>query len=113
MEIHELLPFAVFVSSKVTPDKKAPPVLALHGFSGNCGTFMRTQCVDAAEKNGFILIGAMGYSPGGSFGMPMDRRPVAPGAKNGPPPKAQPKPVRGMFMDMKGGPGGTKETDPA
>ena len=27
----------------------------LHGFSGNHGTFMRTQCVDEAEKNGFIL----------------------------------------------------------
>jgi predicted esterase len=108
----EMLPYAVFVSSKVTQDKKAPLVLALHGFSGNHGTFMRTQCVDEAEKNGFILIGAMGYSPGGSFGMPMGRRPGAPGAKNGPMPKAQPKSGPGMFMDMRGGPGGTKETDP-
>jgi predicted esterase len=108
----EMLPYAVFVSSKVTQDKKAPLVLALHGFSGNHGTFMRTQCVDEAEKNGFILIGAMGYSPGGSFGMPMGRRPGAPGAKNGPTPKAQPKSGPGMFMDMRGGPGGTKETDP-
>jgi dienelactone hydrolase len=66
----ENLPYAVFVSSKVTKDKKAPLVLALHGFSGNHGTFMRTGVVDAAEAGGYILVGAMGYSPSGSFGMP-------------------------------------------
>jgi predicted esterase len=54
---------------------------------------MRTQCVDEAEKNGYILVGAMGYSPSGSFGMPMGGR--------------------GLSTGMKGGPGGTKETDPA
>ena len=125
----ETLPYAVFVSTKVTKDKKAPLVLALHGFSGNHGTFMRTQCVDEAEKNGYILVGAMGYSPGGSFGMPMGMRGGpgrsvgAPGSTNGPAPKAQAQPGpgtapndqpgRGMFMGMRGGPGGTKETDPA
>jgi predicted esterase len=131
----ETLPYAVFVSTKVTKDKKAPLVLALHGFSGNHGTFMRTQCVDEAEKNGYILVGAMGYSPSGSFGMPMGGR-GAPGSRGGPggrvgepgpangpvpQPQAQPgpgaardgQPGRGMFMGMRGGPGGTKETDPA
>ena len=44
-DTHEMLPYAVFISSKVTKDKKAPLVLALHGFSGNHGTFMRTECV--------------------------------------------------------------------
>ena len=78
----ETLPYAVFVSTKVTKDKKAPLVLALHGFSGNHGTFMRTQCVDEAEKNGYILVGAMGYSPSGSFGMPMGGR-GAPGGRVG------------------------------
>src|SRR4051812_27236078 len=66
----ENLPYAVFVSSKVTKEKKAPLVLALHGFSGNHGTFMRTAVVDEAEKGGYILVGVMGYSPSGSFGMP-------------------------------------------
>jgi predicted esterase len=117
----------VFVSTKVTKDKKAPLVLALHGFSGNHGTFMRTQCVDEAEKNGYILVGAMGYSPSGSFGMPMSGRGApggrvgGPGPTNGPAPQPQPgvsatrdgQPGRGMFMGMRGGPGGTKETDPA
>jgi predicted peptidase len=101
----ETLPYAVFVSTKVTKDKKAPLVLALHGFSGNHGTFMRTQCVDEAEKNGYILVGAMGYSPSGSFGMPMGGR-GAPVSRGGPA-------GRGMFTGMSGGPGGTKETDPA
>ena len=125
----ETLPYAVFVSTKVTKDKKAPLVLALHGFSGNHGTFMRTQCVDEAEKNGYILVGAMGYSPSGSFGMPMGGR-GAPGSRGGPAGRVgasdQPRlglsrtgaardgqPGRGMFMGMRGGPGGTKETDPA
>ncbi|HEX4998235.1 MAG TPA: prolyl oligopeptidase family serine peptidase [Terriglobia bacterium] len=69
-DTNENLPYAVFVSSKVTRDIKAPLVLALHGFSGNHGTFMRTGVVDAAEQGGYILVGAMGYSPSGSFGMP-------------------------------------------
>src|SRR4030042_486379 len=55
----EMLPYAVFVSSKVKKDEKAPLVLALHGFSGNHGTFMRRQCVEEAEKNGYILVGTM------------------------------------------------------
>jgi dienelactone hydrolase len=75
----ENLPYAVFVSSKITKDKKAPLVLALHGFSGNHGTFMRTAAVDAAEEGGYILVGAMGYSPSGSFGMPFGGRGPAPG----------------------------------
>jgi predicted esterase len=120
----EILPYAVFVSTKVTKDKKAPLVLALHGFSGNHGTFMRTQCVDEAEKNGYILLGAMGYSPSGSFGMPMGGR-GAPGSRGGPTGRVgasgpndgqaarDDQPGRGMFMGMRGGPGGTKETDPA
>jgi predicted esterase len=65
----ENMPYAVFVSTKVTKDKKAPLVLALHGMGGNFGTFLRTACVDEAEKNGYILVGPMGYSPNGSFGM--------------------------------------------
>jgi dienelactone hydrolase len=67
-ETNENLPYAVFVSSKVTKDKKAPMVLALHGYLGNYGTFMRTACIDAAEKGGYILVGVMGYSPTAPFG---------------------------------------------
>ena len=104
----ENLPYAVFVSSKVTRGTKAPLVLALHGFSGNHGTFMRTAAVDAAEAGGYILIGAMGYSPSGSFGMPFSGR----NAGRGP----APAPTAGSAIARggRGAPiGGTVETDPA
>jgi predicted esterase len=100
----ENLPYAVFISSKVTRDRKAPLVLALHGFSGNHGTFMRTAAVDAAEEAGFILVGAMGYSPSGSFGMPFGGR----GTGRGP----APAPAAGR--GGRGAPiGGIAVTDPA
>ena len=133
----EDLPYAVFVSSKVTKNKKAPLVLALHGFSGNHGTFMRTGCVDEAEKNGYILVGVMGYSPSAPFGGTMGG--LGPGRRGGPPTNAPGmtqgtnQPARGgMFPGRgaapgaafgaaqggrggRGGPpvGGTKETDSA
>ncbi len=85
-DTNEMLPYAVFVSSKITKDQKAPMVLALHGYSGNHGTFMRTGCVDEAEKNGYILVGVMGYSPSAPFGATMGgrgRRGPGPGAAPG------------------------------
>jgi len=116
-DTNEMLPYAVFVSSKVKKDKKAPLVLALHGFSGNHGTFMRTQCVDETEKNGYIMVGAMGYSPTGPFGMtmrmpePPKRDADTPGPENGPTPGARPNPR--PFMYRGGDIGGKKEKDPA
>jgi predicted esterase len=65
----EDLPYAVFVPSKYSKDKKTPLVLALHGMNGSHRTFMRTACVDEAEKYGMILVGPMGYSSTGPFGM--------------------------------------------
>jgi predicted peptidase len=109
----ENLPYAVFVSSKVTRDKKAPLVLALHGFSGNHGTFMRTAAVDAAEEGGYILVGAMGYSPSGSFGMPFGGRGAARGPA--PAPTEGPAAVPAAPRGGRGGApiGGTAVTDPA
>ncbi len=108
----ENLPYAVFVSSKVTKDKKAPLVLALHGFSGNHGTFMRTAAVDAAEEGGYILVGAMGYSPSGSFGMPFAGRAPNRGPAAAPARGAETAPAAGR--GGRGAPiGGTVETDPA
>ena len=131
----ETLPYAVFVSSKVSKDKKAPLVLALHGMGGNHGTFMRTACVENAEDNGYILVGAMGYSPNGPFGMEfgMGGRGGIPGGpggmgrRGGAPTNAPAllsgtnQPGRGGMMQGRGGMGmrggspigGTKETDSA
>jgi predicted peptidase len=107
----ENLPYAVFVSSKVTRDKKAPLVLALHGFSGNHGTFMRTAAVDAAEEGGYILVGAMGYSPSGSFGMPFGGR--SPNRGPTPAPAAGPATAPAAGRGGRGTPiGGTAVTDP-
>jgi predicted peptidase len=47
-ETGENMPYAVFVSSKITKGQKAPLVLALHGYLGNYGTFMRSGCVEEA-----------------------------------------------------------------
>ena len=110
-ETGENMPYAVFVSSKITKGQKAPLVLALHGYLGNYGTFMRSGCVEEAEKNGYILVGVMGYSPTAPFGntnMFAGRRGPAPTA--GPASIGAPKIVPGGR-----GPaiGGTKETDPA
>jgi predicted esterase len=122
-ETGENMPYAVFVSSKITKGQKPPLVLALHGYSGNYGTFMRTACVDAAEAGGYVLVGVMGYSPSAPFGnRSMGRGPgrgpttgVAPGAAPaGAPRGAGP---RGAMPGTRGGRGpaigGTKETDPA
>jgi predicted peptidase len=111
----ENLPYAVFVSSKVSKDKKAPLVLALHGFSGNHGTFMRTAVVDEAEKGGYILVGAMGYSPSGSFGMPFGGRGRGPTAAPAAGPQTTPPAGgRGGGGGGRGAPiGGTAVTDSA
>ena len=82
-DTNEPLPYAVFVSSKVTPDKKAPLIMALRGAGGNPTVFLRGAALDLAEEGGYILVGAMGYSPMGSYGMPASsfgRRGGAPGA---------------------------------
>jgi hypothetical protein len=60
-------PFAVDLAA-ATCKQHDPLVLALHGFSGNYGTFMRPGCIEEAEKNGYILVGVMGYSPTAPFG---------------------------------------------
>jgi hypothetical protein len=88
-DTNETLPYAVFVSSKVTKDKKAPLILTLRGAGGNPTVFLRGAALKEAEEGGYILVGTMGYAPMGSFGMPT-----------------------GGFRG-RGGAGGTKETDPA
>jgi len=40
-DTNEELPYAVFVSSKVSKDKKNPLIVALHGLGGNHNTMMR------------------------------------------------------------------------
>ena len=88
----EDLPYAVFVSSKVTKDKKNPLIIALHGLGGDQNSLMRGNAVDLAEEGGYILVGPMGYNPRGWYGTPVGTpragatpRPPNPAAANDPP----------------------------
>ena len=60
-DTNEQLPYAVFVSSKVSKDKKNPLIVALHGLGGTPTSLLRGNALDLAEEGGYILVGAMGY----------------------------------------------------
>jgi predicted peptidase len=83
---HVNLPYAVFVSSKVTRDKKNPLIVALHGLGGNPNTLMRGNLLDLAEAGGYIVFAPAGYNPRGWYGIPWT---IA--APTGATPKAAPK----------------------
>jgi len=67
----EDLAYTVFVSSKVTPDKPAPLIVALHGYGGDSNFIVRGRLVDLAEENGYIVVGPMGYNATGWYGSPV------------------------------------------
>jgi predicted esterase len=68
---NEQMTFALFVSSKVSRDTKAPLIVALHGLGGDGNSLLRGAALDLAEAGGYILVGPMGYNPGGWFGSPV------------------------------------------
>ncbi len=93
----EYLPYALFVSSKVAKDKKAPLIVALHGVFGDGNALLRGSALDLAEDGGYILVGPMGYNPQGWYGSPVIVMNGGPGkgkgpgaAKGGPPPTPEP-----------------------
>ena len=49
-DTNEEIPYAVFVSSKVSKDKKAPLIVALHGLGGDHNTMLRGSALDLAEE---------------------------------------------------------------
>ncbi len=91
-DTNENLPYALFVSSKVTKDKAAPLIVALHGLGGDHNSLMRGNAIDLAEEGGYILVGPMGYNPRGWYGTPVGTpragatpRPPNPNAPKDPP----------------------------
>jgi predicted peptidase len=66
------MPYALFVSSKVTKDKKNPLIVSLHGLGGDQNTMVREslRSVELAEQGGYILVAPMGYNSGGWYGIP-------------------------------------------
>ena len=122
-ETDEDLPYAVFVSSKVSKDTKAPLIIALHGMNGTPETFLRGAAIDQAEEGGYILVGPMGYNSVGSFGMSMSfggrgtapatasqTQPAAPSTDNQPATQTSRTTGRAMGMGIPTV-GGTAETD--
>jgi len=95
-DTNEQLPYAVFVSSKVSKDKKNPLIVALHGLGGDQNTMMRANALQLADEGGYIMVGPMGYNSGGWYGAPARYgtggrgRPGAPGAAAGAPPAGAP-----------------------
>ena len=88
-DTNEDIPYALFVSTKVDPKKKAPLIVSLHGLGGTHTTMMRPVALDLAEAGGYILVAPMGYNPRGWYGIP---RGAPRGRANGapaPPPGAQ------------------------
>jgi poly(3-hydroxybutyrate) depolymerase len=75
-ETNEQMPYALFVSSKVTKDKKNPLIISLHGLGGNQDTMVRESLgsVELAEQGGYILATPMGYNCGGWYGIPAGAR---------------------------------------
>jgi hypothetical protein len=69
-DTNEEPPYAVFVSSKVSKDKKNPLIVALHGLGGDQNTMMRANALQLAEEGGYIMVGPMGYNSGGWYGAP-------------------------------------------
>jgi len=109
-DTNEELPYSVFVSSKVKPGDKAPLILALRGFTGTTLTFVRGTAVDLAEREGYILVGAIGYNNRAGFG-------VAPRARSGGPgraaaPGTAPRGGAAGTRPMPPLVGGSAETDP-
>lgn len=82
---HVSLPYALFVSSKVTKDKKNPLIIALHGLGGNPNTLMRGNLLDLAEARGYIVFAPAGYNPRGWYGIPWTiARPLGAASKEDP-----------------------------
>jgi predicted esterase len=69
-DTNEEMPYAVFVSSKVSKDKRNPLIVALHGLGGNQNTMMGKNALDLAEEGGYIMLGVMGYNSSGWYGAP-------------------------------------------
>ena len=83
-DTNEEIPYAIYVSSKVSRDQKNPLIVTLHGLGGTHTTMMRPNALDLAEAGGYIYVAPMGYNPRGWYGVPRGER------RGGPPPNAAP-----------------------
>jgi len=73
-DTNEEMPYALYVSSRVKPEEKAPLIVALHGLGGTHTSLPRNNAIDLAEDHGYILVAPMGYNSGGWYGSPVIAR---------------------------------------
>lgn len=109
----EDLEYCLFVSSKVSKDKKAPLIVTLHGLGAGPSIMMGKEALDLAEEGGYILLSPMGYNVRGWYGIRMDmsklRGKTPPKPKNQtetaqPDPNAAPKRKMGNMFSNEGDP---------
>jgi predicted peptidase len=67
----EELSYVLYVSSKVSADKKNPLIIALHGLGGDGNFLVRNRLIDLAEEGGYIVAGPLGYNVSGWYGSPV------------------------------------------
>jgi predicted peptidase len=70
-ETNEELHYCLFVSSKVSKDRKAPLIVTLHGLGAGPSIMLTKEAADLAEEGGYILVAPMGYNERGWYGIPM------------------------------------------
>jgi len=114
-DTNEELPYALFVSSKVSKNKKNPLIVALHGLGGDQNTMVREsfRAVELAEEGGYILVASMGYNSGGWYGIPVGAPRGNRGPGDGTNPAATPPRGNGAGRGFNSTAGGTAVTDPA
>ena len=76
------VPYALFVPSSYTPSREWPLMVALHGLGRPYDWMLGYEgLVDAAERDGYIVVAPLGYHPRGWYGsrgpgLPRMRRPT-------------------------------------
>lgn len=70
-DAHQDMPYCVFASTKVSKDKPAPLVVALHGMGAQPTIMCNSTTVDLAEAGGYVVVAPMGYSTTGWYGSPV------------------------------------------
>jgi predicted esterase len=109
-DISQNLEYAVFVSSKVIKEKKAPLIITLHGLGAGPAIMFGKKALELADEGGYILVGPMGFNVRGWYGIPMGPMGAGRGARpktaNSTAPPAQPdaaapapKPKAFLFSD--------------
>jgi predicted esterase len=106
--------YCVYASSKVSKDKPAPLIVALHGMGAPPTIMCNTTALDLAEEGGYVYVAPMGYTTMGWFGSPVismgggGRGPGGGGARGpgaGPGPGAAPGAAPGAGAPGARGPG--------